>query len=137
MLDDLFFFLSKKIFNESSDCRCCPGCIAWWMVVICDSVFCFWLLWSILSSSRSYLTSSMSSPSDELLIVLYCELRLRSIRRKLPTAKMVRRCRWNIPWYKASLSVFRSSTSTDDVSDVWCGNRATNINNIQLITHTS
>jgi len=42
---------------------------------------------------RSYLTSSMSSPSEELRIVLYCELRLRSIRRKLPTAKIVRRCR--------------------------------------------
>jgi len=32
-----------------------------------------------------------SSPSDELRIVLYAELRLRNIRKKLPTANIVRR----------------------------------------------
>lgn len=66
-----------------------------------------------------YLVSS--SPSDELRIVLYCELRVRSIRKKLPTANMVRLWRWKIPWYKASRSAFLSSTmtSTCDVIDVW------------------
>lgn len=60
-----------------------------------------------------------SSPSDELRIVLYCEFRDFSILRKLPTAKIVRRWRWKIPWYKASRRAFLSSTtSTWDVTDV-------------------
>lgn len=63
-----------------------------------------------------------SSPSDELRIVLYCEFLDFSILRKLPTAKIVRRCRWKIPWYRASRRAFLSSTtSTWDVTDDWCG----------------
>lgn len=57
-----------------------------------------------------------------LLIVLYCELRDFNILKKLPTAKIVLRWRWKIPWYKASRRAFRSSTtSTWDVTEAWCG----------------
>lgn len=52
-----------------------------------------------------YLVSS--SPSELLRMVLYCEFRVRNIRRKLPTAKIVRRWRWKIPWYNASLKTHR------------------------------
>lgn len=74
----------------------------------CFLLFFFWI----------YLVSS--SPSELLRIVLYCELRLRNIRKKLPTANIVRRWRWNMPWYNASRSALRSSTiSTWDVIDDW------------------
>lgn len=51
-------------------------------------------------SPNLYLQSSSPSPSpsDELRIVLYCELRLFSIRKKLPTAKIVLRWRLKMPW---------------------------------------
>lgn len=71
------------------------------------------------SSPQIYRVSS--SKSDELLIVLYWELRVFNILKKLPTAKMVRRWRWKMPWYNASRSAFRSSTtSICDDFDVWC-----------------
>lgn len=67
-------------------------------------------------------SSPSPSPSDELLMELYCEFLLFSIRRKLPIAKIVRRWRWKMPWYNASRRARRSSlTSIDEVKEFWCG----------------